>query len=497
MLTAPRDRNLIYDTDEWWVERRLTARKLLDIGDPRTAYRVAAEAVPPQNENKRGEHEFTAGWIALRFLHDPAAALAHFARVGQGTTNPITLARASYWQGRAAEAAGRTQEAHTHYEAATRFPTAYYGQLARARLGHSDFALRRAPAPSEPQRAALANLEVVRAVEILYAVEERDLIVSMVADIADKSPDVGVLLAVAELTARHEDARSMLQVGKTALGRGFALDHYAFPHVGVPKFSAIAPEVDRSVIFSIIRQESAFNQKDVSTAQAVGLMQITPEAGRHVAKKWGVTYDFARLRQDPVYNCQIGAAEIAELMQLYRGNFILAFAAYNAGQGRVREWVARYGDPRDPNVDPIDWVERIPFAETRNYVQRVTENVQVYRMRFEGSQRLLIEADLRRGATANCSARSPRGAILALPAPLPMLTLLNGNGARHVRRGRCGDWPCDRACSGRLRHGAGRPQAVRARRRTSPWRSTTRRLPAWAGAQRHRLRHAGASPRRR
>ena len=130
-------------------------------------------------------------------------------------------------------------------------------------------------------------------------------------------------------------------------------------------------------------------------------MQVTPEAGRYVAKKFNVAFDQKRLLSDPIYNVQMGAAELGDLIVDYRGSYIMTFAGYNAGRGRVRDWIARYGDPRDPKVDPIDWVERIPFSETRNYVQRVLENLQVYRVRFGGGSKLLIEADLHRGAGAN------------------------------------------------------------------------------------------------
>ena len=130
-------------------------------------------------------------------------------------------------------------------------------------------------------------------------------------------------------------------------------------------------------------------------------MQVTPEAGRETAKKFGAPYDFKRLQSDPVYNVQMGAAELGELLDGYHGSLILTFAGYNAGRGRVREWIARYGDPRDPKIDPIDWVERIPFSETRNYVERVLENLEVYRVRLGGASRLLIEADLRRGGATD------------------------------------------------------------------------------------------------
>jgi soluble lytic murein transglycosylase len=401
LQAAPTDPAVLHNLDEWWIERRLMCRKLLDLGDPQTAYRIARDAAPPPRENYRGEHQFTAGWIALRFLNDPDLALPHFARIAHGITNPITLARSEYWQGRAAEAAHRIAEARAHYEASARYPTAYYGQIARGRLGFSDIALRRLPEPNSSQRAAVANLDILRVAEMLYAAGARHLVLPFVVDLADRMPDAHALEALARIAERHEDVRALLLIGKGGVAQGFALDAYAFPIVGVPHYGAIGPEVDRSVIFSIVRQESAFDQNDLSTAQAMGLMQVTPEAGRHVAARFGVRYDQKKLRHDAVYNMQMGAAELAELLQIYRGSYILTFAAYNAGQGRIKEWIERYGDPRDPAVDPLDWVERIPFAETRNYVQRVMENVQVYRIRFGGGQRLMIEADLYRGAAVN------------------------------------------------------------------------------------------------
>jgi soluble lytic murein transglycosylase len=175
----------------------------------------------------------------------------------------------------------------------------------------------------------------------------------------------------------------MLQIGKIALARGFAFDHYAFPVIGIPKHTPIAPDIGRSMTYSIARTESAFDQRDKSAANAVGLMQVTPEAGRDTAKRFGVSYDWSRMVSDPVYNTQMGAAELSALLSEYRNCHIMTFAGYNAGRGRVRDWIKAYGDPRDPKVDPVDWVERIPISETRNYVQRVMENFAVYQVRFE------------------------------------------------------------------------------------------------------------------
>jgi soluble lytic murein transglycosylase len=397
VLSVPHDASVAIDTDQWWIERRLIARKLLDDNDAKTAYQVARSAVPPSRENYRVEHQFTAGWIALRFLNDPATAQTHFARIAQGVSNPISLARASYWLGRTAEAMGRQQEARAHYQAAAQYPTAYYGQIARAKLGMKDLVLR-----SPPERHSASLHEVVRAIDLLYAIGERDLISGMLADLGERAQqDASVLAALGDVASRNKDARATLLLGKGALGRGLPLDHYAFPVIGIPEYKTVGPAVDLPTVYAIARQESTFNQRTLSTAKAMGLMQVTPEAGRYVAKKFNVSFDAKKLMSDPVYNVQIGAAELGDLITDYRGSYILSFAGYNAGRGRVRDWVERFGDPRDPNVDPIDWVERIPFSETRNYVQRVLENLQVYRVRFGGGTKLLIEADLRRGGVTN------------------------------------------------------------------------------------------------
>ena len=191
------------------------------------------------------------------------------------------------------------------------------------------------------------------------------------------------------------------------LGGGHAFDHYAFPTIGLPRYTAIAPEVEPAVVYSIARQESHFNQKVVSTAHAMGFMQVTPEAAKDTAKVFKAEYNRGRLFSDPVYNMQMGTAELAILLNGYNGSYVLTFAGYNAGRGRVQQWIATYGDPRDPHIDPIDWVERIPIAETRNYVQRIIENLQVYRARFGGGSKLVIEADMRRGGPSYMLSAQP------------------------------------------------------------------------------------------
>lgn len=393
MLSAPHDRSVIRNADEWWIERRILVRKLLDDGKARIAYRIARNAALPSKESLRVDQPFTAGWIALRFLHDPRRAAQHFARIPRITMHPTSLARAYYWLGRAAEAAGRSREARRYYGAAAQYTAAYYGQLARARLGRRAIAVRRPPRLDRMQRAALRHVDLVRAVELLYATGNRDLVIPFVADL-DRVGDVGVLTFIAETAARHKDARAMLTIGKGALAHGFALDQYAFPTFGLPKFVSIGPKANTSLVYAIARAESAFNTGAVSAAKAKGLMQVTPAAGRTIARRLGIKFNLKRLLRDPAYNMQMGSAEIADLVNAYDGNHVLAFVGYNAGRGRVKEWIAHYGDPRDPNVNAVDWVERIPFTETRTYVQRVMENLQIYRSRFNASARFTIEADM-------------------------------------------------------------------------------------------------------
>lgn len=396
MLSAPKDPGRLHNLNEWWIERRLLSRKLLDTGENRSAYLIARDAALPARDIYQTEQQFTAGWIALRFLNDPATAAQHFARIGVGSVNPTALARAGYWQGRAAEAAGRAQEARAAYTRAAGQSTSYYGQLARARLGLPQLELNGAPGGKS---RGIERLEIVRAVQLLYQLDEREIAIPIFADLGENG-DPDALVGLGELASRNGDARGMLLLGKAALNRGLPFEFYAYPVVGIPPFKPIGPEVERSIVYAIARQESGFNPRVVSPAQAYGLMQVTPDAARYVCKRHGATYDLARLKNDSVYNATLGAAELGGLIEDYRGSYILTFAGYNAGRGSVRKWIERYGDPRDPKVDAVDWVEKIPFSETRNYVQRIMENLQVYRARFGGGTRLQIEADLLRGASA-------------------------------------------------------------------------------------------------
>ena len=330
-----------HDLDEWWIERRVLARKLLDDGDPKDAYAVVRDATPPDSGGYRAEHQFMAGWIALRYLHDPATAYTHFAKISEVSDNPISLARGAYWTGRAAEALHKTQEAKQRYQEAARYPTAYYGQIARAKAGLGELALNPFPALSAADRAKAMSSDLVKAAELLYAVDARDLAWTMMADLGDKSTDIGVLAVMSELTAKYRDARGMLLLGKLALARGYALEHAAFPTLGVPDYTPIGPPVDPALVYSIIRQESWFNPKTVSSANA-----LWPDAGhacgRQICRRQVQgTFDQKRLLSDQSYNVQLGSAELGDVIKDYRGSYIMAFAGLQRrprpGEGMGRQ----------------------------------------------------------------------------------------------------------------------------------------------------------------
>lgn len=378
---APHDPEKVIEGDLWWAERRQTARKVLDLGDAETAYLICAQHAA-QTPGNKVDAEFMAGWIALRFLDDPARAARHFTTLETIAETPLQKSRALYWRGRTAETL-RTIEAETEarafFAAAAAHTTTFYGQLAAAKLD--------SPAPSPlrpaPEAAPVSERhEAVKVVELLLAGGERDLATPLALDAAKNLAEPRQVAALGAVIERQHDAKLSLVFGKSASYRGVALDHVAFPAYGVPEYAPLPGSATRSIVYAIARQESAFDPKAVSSAGAMGLMQMIAATARNTAFRHGVSFDISRMLNEPAYNAQLGAAHLGTLLGEYKGAYLLSFAAYNAGGGRVKQWIEAYGDPRKPGVDPVDWVERIPIAETRNYVQRVMENLIVYRAKF-------------------------------------------------------------------------------------------------------------------
>jgi soluble lytic murein transglycosylase len=394
MLKAPKTVDGISDGEEWWIERRMLTRQLLDRGDTAGAYRIAAEAVG-LNPNRRAEAEFHAGWIALRFLKYPQTAALHFQASAGAAETPQSRSRAAYWLGRAIEA-GADADPSDGYRAAARWSATYYGQLAAEKLGerhlavaetHSDIADR------ATSGVTLAGLVIDR----LLAADLAEFAAPLAIDFA-RTASAEMIDAMAGRFVARNDAATVLAIGRTGLQRGLPVEHHAFPVFGVPSYEALPGSAEKAMVYAIARQESAFQVRAVSHANARGLMQMLPSTAARTAQKFKVPFEASKLTDDPAFNARLGAAHLGELMEETRGSLIMTFAAYNAGGHRVREWVQAHGDPRSPDVDPIDWVERIPFSETRNYVQRVMENLQIYRARLGGGKTALaIGRDLRSG----------------------------------------------------------------------------------------------------
>jgi soluble lytic murein transglycosylase len=388
MLAAPRDPAKLASPDDWWTERRLIARKLLDIGDAERAYKICAGHSAVSNEAKL-EAEFHAGWIALRFLNDPAKAAPHFEAMADLARTPHSQARAAYWLGRVAEAKG--EDGRPLFARAAGESLTFYGQLARAKLGDEAVVL---SAPTPPAQGA-ARAEPVRAAELLFALGEKDAGRQLALDAAQILREPEQMAALSRVIENNGDARTALIAGKAALRRGVIVDSLAYPVNGLPDYVALANSASRSVVMAIARQESAFDATARSGAGAFGLMQMIAGTARNAAQRAGVAFDEARLKTDAAFNAQLGAFHLGQLLGEYKGSHVLAFAAYNAGGGNVRDWIKAYGDPRAAGVDPVDWIERIPFTETRNYVQRVVENLHVYRARLGDRAPDLFKADLR------------------------------------------------------------------------------------------------------
>jgi len=394
LASAPRDPNVIVSPDAWWVERRLVSRALIEKGDAKLAYAIAAHH-SVESPTLQAEAEFHAGWYALEYLHDPAMARGHFAAIAGFSTMPLSLSRAAYWLGRTADAAGDTKTARDQFARAAAFPTTFYGQLAVSRLGAGRLAIAAPPVPGADTRTRFAGRELVQVIRHLTAAGYADraqIFYRYLAETLIDGGEVVLLAAMAEEGGNHQLA---LQIGKSAAVRGLPVVALAFPTGAIPS-SARTPGIERPVVFAIARQESAFNPGAISGAGARGLLQLMPATAKAVAKTVGVPYSKARLTTDPGYNATLGAAHLGDLVDNFGGSYVMTFAAYNAGASRVDQWVRSHGDPRDPKVDVVNWIELIPFTETRNYVQRIMENLQVYRARL-GSPVLSIEADLRRG----------------------------------------------------------------------------------------------------
>ncbi len=382
--------------DLFWPELEDAARRAVLRGDMSVGYRLAAGHQATDGVTF-ADGEWLAGWIALRFLDDFKQSYTHFTGLYTGVTSPISKARGAYWAGRAAEEMGDLATAQNWYRAAASNLTTYYGQLAAARIGSQD-ALRFGPMPrpNKAERAKFDGREMVRAVRMLAQLDQSDQTRIFLQKMTDDTSSPTELRMIADLGHEmHRDDLAVM-VAKSAHTKGVELIDYLYPLRAIPP--GTGPE--DSLLLAVIRQESAFDVKAVSSAGALGLMQLMPFTAKHIAKTLKTRFRKNDLTKDGNYNIALGRAYLGELLEFFDQSYVLAIAAYNAGPDRVNSWIRLYGDPRDYGVDVVDWVETIPLSETRNYVQRVLENIQVYRHRLGAYQVVQsLQQDLTRRGT--------------------------------------------------------------------------------------------------
>lgn len=375
-----------------WADKRASlARYLMRSDAAKTAYKVASTN-RLDDPAAAGDLEFLSGYIALRKLGDPGLALKHFSRL-MGATTPISQARALYWMGRSYEASGDKARAQTSYSQAAKFQTSYYGMLAAERLGLTLDAtlLSNAPPGGNWKTAAFARSSVLEAALRMAAAGNEQLSARFLLHLGESLSDQD-LGALAALSLKMQQYRSAVLIAKAAVERGVIFPGAYFP---IPDMIPDHLPVSRALALSIARRESEFDPEARSSAGALGLMQLLPSTAAKVAKDQGLTYSAAKLASDPVYNATLGAAYLKEMVDEFGPAVALIASGYNAGPRRPRDWIAAFGDPRLASTDPVDWVEMIPFNETRTYVMRVVEGVVIYRAKLRGTPGLVnVTAEL-------------------------------------------------------------------------------------------------------
>lgn len=367
------------DAAEWWYEREDLIHQLMSEGQVGLAYR-AANSYQEGPDGRLVEARFAAGWIALCFLNDPQSAREHFEKMVSLSTLPDSIARSNYWLGRSLVMLGDGDGARAAFTRASDVGTNYYALLARDVLGEGGARLRELPNWQQREVAFNEN-EVVRAIRLFAANGQPTYAEALLKSFYPGLSDPGDFVLAARLAQELHVHDVAIQIAETATRKGIPLDPYNFPSEGLPAGARYA-EVDMAAIYAIARQESRFQVDAMSSVGARGLMQLMPATARETAQQVGVEYSAARLTTDPAYNALLGSTYLAAQLRRYNGSLVLAAAAYNAGGGNANRWIRAYGDPRLSNVDPVIWVELIPFDETRNYVQRVMGNYLMYRARL-------------------------------------------------------------------------------------------------------------------
>ncbi|MEZ5987014.1 MAG: lytic transglycosylase domain-containing protein [Hyphomonas sp.] len=378
-----------------WKERAIAMRDDLKDGNWSRAYQLAAPHGMDDGSDF-AEAEWVAGWIALQLNSDPERALQHFETMSKGVSTPISLSRGQYWTGRAEEALGDTARAQLAYLDASEHKFTYYGQLAAERVGDRQIYFAPAVPPTEEETSAFEARPMVKALRLLGEAGETQLFRTFAYHLDDLLETEADYIQLSQLATDYHVPDIGVRGAKAGLAKGVVATDAAYPVVSYPLLKE--PQVERSLMLALSRQESEMNPNAISYVGARGLMQFMPSTASREARMSGLPYRQSWLTDDPGYNMTLGGQHLDYLLDRFNGSYIMTVAAYNAGPTRPSKWIADYGDPRTGQVDPIDWVEFIPFSETRNYVQRILENTQVYRSRLSGKpEEIKIQEDLERG----------------------------------------------------------------------------------------------------
>jgi len=358
----------------WWRERARQIRYALDENEFGEAYQLAKSHI-----QKTGiyyaEAQWLAGWIAVQYLDKPEEAARYFIEMYNNVRTPLSKSRASYWAGRAFAKQKLNLESKKWYQLASAYPTTFYGQLASERLGMKTL---RFPGPLQPNNNEPHHPKIIELTKIakwLHKVEEGELASDFIKTAARAviSPqDAKLVTSSAKDIGRTDLA---VYAARRAARKGIISVDTGYPTPKLP----VLKNIELALVLSVVRQESNFDPRAKSRSGALGYMQILPRTGQAVAKKLNIKFKKSQLTRDIGYNVKIGSVYLAKLIEKYKGNYVLALAAYNAGPHNVKKWLKKRGTPSDVHVDITDWIERIPYAETRNYVQRVVENLAVYR----------------------------------------------------------------------------------------------------------------------
>ena len=376
-----------------WALCRQLINTAMRAGDYRAAYALATHNGLSEG-SEYTEAQFYAGWLDLAKLGDPAGADAHFAEIQRLGQTPITVARALYWRGRAADVVGEDDLAQTFYQAAGRYSTTFYGQLGAQRAGQRMLVLQHDPVITAADTVRFNAHETVQAARDLGDLGETDLLKIFVLNIAESLPDAAEAALLVDLTRTYGDQDLAMKVVRAAAQHGQVLPERGYPIRNAP-LAADSPEP--AIVFGITRQESGFDPRVRSGVGARGMMQLMPATAQSVARRLGEPFSSGML-DEPDYNMRLGSSYLGHIIDGFNGSYVMGAAAYNAGPGRPLDWVGYCGDPRASSVDPVDFIECIPFSETRNYVMRVLEATQVYRARLNnGEAPLTLAQDLKRG----------------------------------------------------------------------------------------------------